>query len=68
MSNRPFQPFSSIFLTEEERTGQAPSGGAGEDGDSGEIESFTSENFDEDVNRKKDDEQTEEDKQTKDEL
>ncbi len=41
---------SSIFLTEEERTGQAAS-------EEEEIESFTSENFDEDVHKPKEDEE-----------
>ena len=41
---------SSIFLTEEERTGQAAS-------EEEEIESFTSENFDEDVHKAKADEE-----------
>ena len=52
---------SSIFLTEEERTGQT----AEEEED--EIESFTNENFEEDVQRKKDEENEGEDKR-KDEL
>ena len=52
---------SSIFLTEEERTGQT----AEEEED--EIESFTNENFEEDVQRKKEEENEGEDKR-KDEL
>jgi len=57
---------SSIFLTEEERTGQAAS-------EEEEIESFTSENFDEEVNKTNEEETKEEsgtqdDGQTKDEL
>ncbi len=59
---------SSIFLTEEERTGQV----AQEDGSSGEIESFTSENFEEDVQRKQEEEvvgeEEEKEKEKKDEL
>jgi len=51
---------SSIFLTEEERTGQASEVDE-------EIESFTSENFDEDVNKKKD-EDTSAEEAKKDEL
>ncbi len=59
---------SSIFLTEEERTGQTTmEGGADEDGD---IESFTNENFDEDVNRKQEEGEAvaEEPEKKKDEL
>lgn len=48
---------SSIFLTEEERTGQAAS-------EDEEIESFTNENFDEDVNKKVEEEEV----KSKDEL
>ncbi len=54
---------SSIFLTEEERTGKTTTGAEGGVGDDGEIESFTSENFEEDVKKK--DEQVEEDKEDK---
>ena len=46
---------SSIFLTEEERTGQAAE-------EEEEIESFTSENFEEDINKEK--EESEEEKKT----
>lgn len=50
---------SSIFLTEEERTGQAETEGE-------EIESFTNENFDDDVNKKDESDGSEDSK--KDEL
>ena len=52
---------SSIFLTEEERTGQASEVDE-------EIESFTSENFEEDVNKKKDEDKPAEEEAKKDEL
>jgi hypothetical protein len=52
---------SSIFLTEEERTGQAA-----EDEDE-EIESFTNENFEEDVRKEREEKEEEEDRNTKEE-
>ncbi|TRY73095.1 hypothetical protein TCAL_00905 [Tigriopus californicus] len=54
---------SSIFLTEEERTGQAAS-------EEEEIESFTSENFEDDVHkpREEEDQAEEEEQKEKDEL
>lgn len=53
-----FSRHSSIFLTEEERTGQAAS-------EEEEIESFTNENFEEDVHGNK---EGEEEAKKKDEL